>query len=358
MSPLDPIEVFLGELGLAEAKQRVVEVDDEPPDASRFELHVRDVVEPRAKRLVPASAFVVPLIPGILGTLHTASTRLLDTSPAAPPFLPANHSRITRICGPTPIYCGIRPVWHYGILPPREAIVCERVFDVSEGAAMKFARTYSASGDAYSGITFEPRARGSSIPTARLFSKPRMSWFHDWSQVAVDVLAQKYCRKAGVPAATARAREEGVPAWLWRSVADGPALEALSREAQFGAERDARQVFDRMAGCWAYWGWKHGYFDSEDDAQVYFDEMCAMLARRIGAPNSPQWFNTGLYWAYGISGPAQGHWYVDAADGTVRASTDTFEHPQVQRLFYFGIPRQSRQRGRDFRRRDARSAHL
>ena len=63
-----------------------------------------------------------------------------------------------------------------------------------------------------------------------------------------------------------------------------------------------------MAGCWTYWGWKHGYFDSEDDARIYHDEMCAMLARQVGAPNSPQWFNTGLHWAYGISGPAQGHW--------------------------------------------------
>jgi ribonucleoside-diphosphate reductase alpha chain len=92
-----------------------------------------------------------------------------------------------------------------------------------------------------------------------------------------------------------------------------------------------------MAGCWTYYGWKYGYFDSEGDAQVYFDEMCAMLARQIGAPNSPQWFNTGLHWAYGISGPAQGHWYVDPTDETARASADTFSHPQVSACYILGI---------------------
>ncbi|MFY9861305.1 MAG: hypothetical protein WAK80_12210, partial [Candidatus Cybelea sp.] len=178
---------------------------------------------------------------------------------------------------------------------------------------MKFSRTYSAPGDAYAGVAFEPRTSkivnpdGSVIFEAKDVMVPAA-----WSQVAVDVLAQKYCRKAGVPKHTVRVQEEGVPEWLSRSVADGTALDALSRNDQFGPERDAREVFNRMAGCWTYWGWKHGYFDTENDAQIYYDEMCAMLARQIGAPNSPQWFNTGLHWAYGISGPAQGHWYVDA----------------------------------------------
>ncbi|MGC1382035.1 MAG: LAGLIDADG family homing endonuclease [Candidatus Baltobacteraceae bacterium] len=203
---------------------------------------------------------------------------------------------------------------------------------------MKFARTYSLSDDPYAGLAFEPRTSrivnpdGSVIFEAKDVMAPT-----GWSQVAVDVLAQKYCRKAGVPKATLRVEEEGVPEWLWRSIADGPALEALPRDEQFGSERDARQVFNRMAGCWAYYGWKHGYFDSEADARIYYDEMCAMLARQIGAPNSPQWFNTGLHWAYGISGPAQGHWFVDPADGEVKPSPDTFSHPQVSACYILGI---------------------
>jgi ribonucleotide reductase alpha subunit len=203
---------------------------------------------------------------------------------------------------------------------------------------MKFSRTYSAPGDPYAGVAFEPRTSkivnpdGSVIFEAKDVMVPAA-----WSQVAVDVLAQKYCRKAGVPKHTVRVQEEGVPEWLSRSVADGTALDTLSRDDQFGPERDAREVFNRMAGCWTYWGWKHGYFDTENDAQIYYDEMCAMLARQIGAPNSPQWFNTGLHWAYGISGPAQGHWYVDAGDHMPKPSADTFTHPQVSACFILGI---------------------
>ena len=76
-------------------------------------------------------------------------------------------------------------------------------------------------------------------------------------------------------------------------------------------ETDARQVFDRLAGTWTYWGWKGGYFTTEEDARAFFDEHRYMLAKQMGAPNTPQWFNTGLHWAYGIDGPGQGHFYVD-----------------------------------------------
>ena len=94
-----------------------------------------------------------------------------------------------------------------------------------------------------------------------------------------------------------------------------------------GPETDARQVFHRLAGTWTYWGYKYGYFDNESEARAYYDEMCAMLARQIGAPNSPQWFNTGLHWAYGISGPAQGHHFVDPKTGELTVATSAYEHP-------------------------------
>jgi adenosylcobalamin-dependent ribonucleoside-diphosphate reductase len=203
---------------------------------------------------------------------------------------------------------------------------------------MKFSRTYSAPGDPYAGLVFEPRTSRIVNPDGSvIFEASDVMVPSGWSQVAVDILAQKYCRKAGIPKVTKRVDEQGVPAWLWRSAADGQALETLPRNEQFGPERDARQVFNRMAGCWTYWGWKNGYFDSEDDAQIYYDEMCAMLARQVGAPNSPQWFNTGLHWAYGISGPAQGHWFVDPADGVAKASINTYEHPQVSACYILSI---------------------
>ena len=154
-----------------------------------------------------------------------------------------------------------------------------------------------------------------------------------WSQVASDVLAQKYFRKAGVPARLRRVKEKGVPEFLWRSVPDEEALAKLPAEARYVGETSAKQVFDRLAGAWAYWGWKGGYFTTEADARAYYDEMRFMLARQMAAPNSPQWFNTGLHWAYGVDGPAQGHYYVDHKTGVLTKSDSAYEHPQPHACF-------------------------
>lgn len=157
-----------------------------------------------------------------------------------------------------------------------------------------------------------------------------------WSQVAVDVLAQKYFRKAGVPRDLMPVDETGVPEWLRRSV-------AAKDEDQFGyvnetgPETSAKQVFDRLAGCWTYWGWKGGYFTSEADALTFYDELRFMLASQMIAPNSPQWFNTGLHWAYGIDGPAQGHYYVDYRTGELTRSATSYEHPQPHACFIQSI---------------------
>jgi ribonucleoside-diphosphate reductase alpha chain len=154
-----------------------------------------------------------------------------------------------------------------------------------------------------------------------------------WSQVAADVLAQKYFRKAGVPAHLRRVEENGVPSFLWRSVADESELESLPKNDRYGSETSAKQVFDRLAGAWAYWGWRGGYFDAEEDARAYFDEMRFMLARQMAAPNSPQWFNTGLHWAYGVDGPSQGHYYVDFETGKLTKAKSAYEHPQPHACF-------------------------
>ena len=158
-----------------------------------------------------------------------------------------------------------------------------------------------------------------------------------WSAVATDILAQKYFRKAGVPARMKRIEETQVPSWLWRSTADERALAGRPEPERFGGETDARQVFDRMAGTWTYWGWKGGYFGTEEDARAFFDEQRYMLAMQYGAPNSPQWFNTGLYWAYGIDGPGQGHSYVDHETGAVMPSQSAYEHPQPHACFIQSI---------------------
>lgn len=154
-----------------------------------------------------------------------------------------------------------------------------------------------------------------------------------FSQVASDILAQKYFRKAGVPARLKKVEENAVPSFLWRSVPDEAALAALPEKERYVGESSAKQVFDRLAGTWTYWGWKGGYFDTEADAQAFFDEHRYMLAMQMVAPNSPQWFNTGLHWAYGIDGPGQGHFYVDYKSGELLASTSAYEHPQPHACF-------------------------
>jgi ribonucleoside-diphosphate reductase alpha chain len=158
-----------------------------------------------------------------------------------------------------------------------------------------------------------------------------------WSQVAADVLAQKYFRKAGVPTRLKKVEEESVPSWLWRSTADETGLAALAEKERTTGEHSAKQVFERLAGTWTYWGWKGGYFDSEADARAFFDELVYMLAKQMAAPNSPQWFNTGLYWAYGIDGPSQGHFYVDFATGKLVKSKSAYEHPQPHACFIQSI---------------------
>ncbi len=158
-----------------------------------------------------------------------------------------------------------------------------------------------------------------------------------WSQVAADILAQKYFRKAGVARRLKKIEETQIPPWAWRSVPDERALAELPEPERYGGETDARQVFDRLAGTWTYWGLKGGYFSTEEDARTFFDEHRYMLAMQMGAPNSPQWFNTGLHWAYGIDGPGQGHLYVDHETGKLTVSESAYEHPQPHACFIQSI---------------------
>ena len=115
------------------------------------------------------------------------------------------------------------------------------------------------------------------------------------------------------------------------------ALKELPEAERFTGEVSCKQVFDRLAGTWTYWGWKGGYFTSESDAQAFFDEHRYMLAMQMVAPNSPQWFNTGLHWAYGIDGPSQGHFYVDYKTGKLVQSATAYEHPQPHACFIQSI---------------------
>ena len=200
---------------------------------------------------------------------------------------------------------------------------------------MHFERRFTTSGeDAYANIEFRSATSEIRNPDGTIvFQAENIQVPAQFSQVATDILAQKYFRKAGVPAALKRVEETSIPSWLWRSEPDKKALAKLPEDQRYSGEISAKQVFDRLAGTWTYWGWKGGYFTSEEDARTYFDEMRYMLATQMAAPNSPQWFNTGMHWAYGIDGPSQGHFYVDYKTGKLTRSTGAYEHPQPHACF-------------------------
>ena len=200
---------------------------------------------------------------------------------------------------------------------------------------MRFERRFTTAGqDPYADIEFRLATSEIRNPDGTIvFQAENVEVPAQFSQVATDILAQKYFRKAGVPRVLKRVEESSVPSWLWRSVADEKALADLLDDEQTTGETSAKQVFNRLAGTWTYWGWKGGYFSSEADALTYHDEMCYMLAMQMAAPNSPQWFNTGIHWAYGVDGPSQGHYYVDFKTGKLTKSASAYEHPQPHACF-------------------------
>ena len=206
---------------------------------------------------------------------------------------------------------------------------------------MKIKRLFTMEGEGpYHSMEFENRSSIIRNPDGSVVSEwERVSVPKEWSQVATDIMAQKYFRKAGIPKHLKAAKERGIPAWLQPSLHDKAKQEQEAAEADTSgddstiSETDAREVFHRLVGCWTYWGYKNNYFDTEEDARAFYDELCHMLANQMAAPNSPQWFNTGLNWAYGLDGSAQGHYYVDPKTEEVTASKDAYTRPQPHACF-------------------------
>ncbi len=184
---------------------------------------------------------------------------------------------------------------------------------------MKITRRFTREGQSpYAGIDFDQRVSEIKNPDgSTVFRQEEILVPAAWSTVATDILAQKYFRKSGVP----------------QLDPDGRPLLDKEGRPELGGERDARQVFHRLAGCWTHWGQDYGYFDSPTDARTFYDELCHMLAAQVAAPNSPQWFNTGLHYAYGLTGPAQGHHYVDPHTGVLTRATSAYERGQVHACF-------------------------
>lgn len=184
---------------------------------------------------------------------------------------------------------------------------------------MKFERRFTKKGESpYAGIKFVTRSSQIKNPDGSVaFNMDNVIVPDSWSQVATDVIAQKYFRKAGVPLVDDKGQ---------------PVLDE-NGEQKLGHENDSRQVFHRLAGCWTDWGKRYNYFDTEDDAQTFYDETVCMLAHQMCAPNSPQWFNTGLNFAYNIDGPSQGHYYVDPDSQELKKSASSYARPQPHACF-------------------------
>lgn len=172
-------------------------------------------------------------------------------------------------------------------------------------------------GDPYAGIRFATRT----ITTPSSGEQFEAVFPDTWSEGSAQIFATHYFRRAGVPSATEMIDEEpepgerAIPDWLRRSVP--------TANATFGPERDVREVFHRLAGAWSYWGWRGGYFADETKLVRFFTAVRTMLARQIAFPNSPQFFSTGLHWAYGLTGTSAGHVYVDCT-GSIATSTDRY----------------------------------
>lgn len=192
---------------------------------------------------------------------------------------------------------------------------------------MKIERYFTKQGQSpYTGIKFNTRRSELKNPDGSIvFHMDNVVVPEDWSQVATDVIAQKYFRKTGVP-------HDQDGAELHYSKQRMP-LPTPAHDVELGSEHDARQVFHRLAGCWTYWGERYGYFDSDEDADAFYDEISNMLARQMAAPNSPQWFNTGLHYAYGLEGKGQGHYFVNPETQELELSGSAYERGQVHACF-------------------------
>ena len=194
--------------------------------------------------------------------------------------------------------------------------------EVASKSGLKITRKYTTPGNPYNNIDWEKRSSKIANPDGSIvFEMNDVEIPSSWSQVATDIMVSKYFRKAGVPQVDA----------------DGNELKDENGDRILGPETSSRQVFDRLAETWRHWGEKTGYFASSDDAQAFEDELKYMLATQMAAPNSPQWFNTGLNYKYDLTGPKQGFWYVDPKTGNLTPSEDSYSRPQPHACFIQSI---------------------
>lgn len=189
--------------------------------------------------------------------------------------------------------------------------IIKRMKQANNKGGLAFPRHFTQEGvSPYDQFTYELRSSVIRNPGGDVvFEMNNVEVPQAWSQIATDILAQKYFRKAGVPQA----------------------------DGSLGRETSVKQVVHRMANCWRVWGERSGYFASGKDAQVFYEELAYCMLNQACVPNSPQWFNTGLHESYGITGKPQGHYFVNPATGKVEKSTSAYERPQPHACFILSV---------------------
>lgn len=207
------------------------------------------------------------------------------------------------------------------VISPKDLLDREK-FNLGK-KGLKIKRVFTKKGhDRYSGIEFDKRNSKITNPDGSVvFELNDIEVPKQWSQIATEILAQKYFRKKGVPQLNKK----------------GEVKTDSKGNPILGGETSAKQTINRMAGAWRFWGEKYGYFDSKEDAQTFEDEVAYMLMTQMAAPNSPQWFNTGLNYAYGITGTPQGHWYVDPKTKESKLSEDSYTRGQPHACFILSV---------------------
>jgi ribonucleoside-diphosphate reductase alpha chain len=159
---------------------------------------------------------------------------------------------------------------------------------------MRWARFYTEAGrDVFDGARFRAVATEEWLE----YTVPA-----HWNQPAVDILLEKIFYPETLPAITRRIEEPGVPVFLRRREADDTALDGISAEFRYHTERDIREVLHRVAGALTYGAWKNKFISTEEEAEIFYDELRYVMLHQIAAPELAQWARLGLEWAYGLSG--------------------------------------------------------
>jgi len=97
-------------------------------------------------------------------------------------------------------------------------------------------------------------------------------------------------------------------------------------------EHSVKQLVHRVCRTIADRGRKRGYFATDNDAEVFYNELTWLCVNQYGAFNSPVWFNVGLYDVYGVGGGKHNyHW--DSQQKQAVPCENSYEYPQASACF-------------------------